>query len=98
MMLYRKSGCDYFLCNCGTRFHFTRATWPTVAELEAEMGIGAPVSTSAGMDTGSAVAAVSAALRSQWVVPAGVGLLAGIIHAGWGWATVWLYGVDDGAS
>ena len=40
VILHRTSGCDDFICNCGNRFNFTRATWPTVAELEAEIGIG----------------------------------------------------------
>jgi hypothetical protein len=36
-ILHRISGCDDFICSCGHRFHFTRATWPSIVELEAEM-------------------------------------------------------------
>ena len=40
VILHRSSGCDDFICNCGHRFHFTQSTWPTVTDLEAEIGIG----------------------------------------------------------
>eukprot|EP00040_Diaphanoeca_grandis_P033669 m.206649 g.206649 ORF g.206649 m.206649 type:complete len:94 (+) comp32959_c0_seq4:1658-1939(+) len=37
VVIYRSSGCDDLVCNCGYRFNFTKAKWPTIIELEMEI-------------------------------------------------------------
>ena len=37
VVIYRYEGCDDFVCHCGHRFHFSRATWPSVAALKGEL-------------------------------------------------------------
>ena len=37
VVIYRFAGCDDFLCSCGHKFNFVKATWPTVDELKEEI-------------------------------------------------------------
>lgn len=87
VLLHRKSGCDHFLCNCGTRFHFTRAAWPTIAELEDEITI--PVADKGPVPSvptaRPATAEGTAVPPLPWVVGVGVGLLACAVYSWQGW-------------